>query len=239
MTQTDSQLSFVSLPLREKEERFARLYAIGVPPIECARAAGYDWNGSAEGNAANARRLSQRPKVRARINYLRENRDREVREELRRLTEQRLLLYHENDIGDFYEEREEPWTDKNGNPVLDGEGNPIMRIVQRLKPFSEMTREQRRAIKSLTYTERGRPNLEFYSAFDANREIRKMNGLDMPLTPEQNADKKMSEDEALIKLAQSAAALAEKITDLDEQKTGDRSSDERDGSNSGESESQD
>lgn len=240
MTQTDSQLSFVSLPLREKEERFARLYAVGVPALECARAAGYRWNGSCEGNAANARRLAQRPKIRARIAYLRENRDKEIREELRRITEQRLMLWHETDIGDYYEEREEPFTDPKGNPVLDGEGIPVMRIVQRLKPFSELTREQRRAVESLTYTERGRPNLKLHSAFDANRDLRKMNGLDTPLSPDQQkSESEMSDDEALINLAKTVAALANKIANIDESQTNRGNAGERDDdAHSGQQESQ-
>src|SRR5579864_7862919 len=116
-TRSDSQLSFVAMPLqRDRDERFARLYALGVPALEAARAAGFDWRGSPEGNAGNARRLAQRRNIRARVAYLRANRDAASVAELRRIIEARLMLWHETDIGDYYEEREEPWVDKNGHP---------------------------------------------------------------------------------------------------------------------------
>jgi len=212
MTQTDSQLSFVSFPLpRDRDERFAQLYALGIPPLAAARAAGFDWNGTKEGNEGNARRLAQRPRIRGRIAYWRHNRDAQVQLELRRLIESRLLLWHETDIGDYYEERQEPFLDPKGNPVLDGDGNPIMKVVQRLKPFSELSSEQRRAIKSLTYTERGRPNLELYSALDANRDLRKMNGFDAAIAPEDKPKSAESETDALIN---SVLELTKRINSL-------------------------
>lgn len=214
MTQTDSQLSVVSQPLKERDERFARLYALGIPALEAARASGFKFNGTLEGNAANARKVAQRKRIRDRVAFWRNNRDAQVQAELRRIIESRLLLWHETDIGDFYEDREEPMLDPKGNPILDEYGHPVMRVVQRLRPFSEMSREQRRAIKSLTYTDRGRPNLELYSALDANRDLRKMNNFDAPVSPDEK-DKDQQGD-PLTTLAQTISDLANKLASIDE-----------------------
>lgn len=134
--------------------------------------------------------------------------------ELRHLVHDRLVLWHEVDIGDYYEKREEPMLDGNGEVVRNDDGALVMRTVQRLKDFSDLTPEQRRAIKSLTYTEKGRPNLELYSALDANRDLRKLNGFDAPTKSEDKVH--LSADEALDELLKKAAAAVARLRGADD-----------------------
>ncbi len=213
MTQSDSPASLAN-PLKPRDEKFAQLYALGVPALSAARAAGFTWKGSPEGNAANARRLAQRKKIKARIAQLRNKRDDSAMAELRHLVHDRLVLWHEVDIGDYYEKREEPMLDGNGEVVRNDDGALVMRTVQRLKDFSDLTPEQRRAIKSLTYTEKGRPNLELYSALDANRDLRKLNGFDAPTKSEDKVH--LSADEALDELLKKAAAAVARLRGADD-----------------------
>jgi hypothetical protein len=51
---------------------------------------------------------------------------------------------------------------------------------QRIKLFSELTPEQRLCIHSLTYTEKGKPNLKLYDKQDASKALRQLLGLDAP-----------------------------------------------------------
>jgi hypothetical protein len=196
------------VPLKPRDEKFAQLYALGVPALQAARAAGFNWNGSPAGNAANARKLAQRRKIRARIDWHRANRDAEALGELRHIVHDRLMAWHEVDIGDYYEKREEPFYDKDGEIVRNAEGNPVMWTVERMKAFSDLTPEQRKAIKSLTYTDKGRPNLELYSALDANRDLRKMNGLDVARAADDgDPAMRLGDKEFFAELARQAAEL--------------------------------
>jgi hypothetical protein len=216
MTRSDSH---GAEPLRDKEERFAQLYALGLPALEAAQKAGWRWNGSPQGNAGNARKIAHRPSVRARVAYLRANRDKEAMAELRHIVHDRLMLWHEVDIAEFYETREEEvMFEGEAVMVLDDEGRPVRpltRLVQRLKNFADMTIEQRKAIKGLKWTETGRPNLELYSALDANRDLRKMNGFDAPTQVEDKVS--ISSDAALDRLVESVATLAAKLRAMDDE----------------------
>lgn len=181
-TRSDSPVG--STPLRSiREERFAQLVALGVGTLEAGLQAGYRWQGSDAGNKANGRKLSQRPAIRARVDFLRHNRDAEAMGELRVILHERLMLWHDRDIADFYETVQEPVFTLKGERVLDRNGDQMYRAVQRLKPFDRMTPEQRRCIKGLTYTERG-PQLELYSHENANKELRRLHGLDGPVRSE-------------------------------------------------------
>lgn len=216
MTRSDSALQKYDPSqelTRPKHERFAQLVALDMPSLQAAREAGYEWNGTPTGNAANARRLAQRRRIRERVKWWRGNQAAEVMAEKRRLLEEQLWLYRGTDIADFYETVEEPIFDRHGNVVADEEGKPLTRAVQRLRPFCELSRDQRRQIKSLTYTEKGRPNLELYSALDANRDLRKLNGLDMQRSDdgEENITR-MSDEELHEALARQAAELGINVT---------------------------
>lgn len=124
-------------------------------------------------------KLEQNEAVRNRIAFLAAQ-EKAVHDEKRKRLEERQWLWHDWDIASFYMDVEEPVFDKNGAAVTDEDGKPLMRWHQRLKPFSEIPQELRMCIESLTYTESGRPVLKLYSKADANRELRKINGIDAP-----------------------------------------------------------
>lgn len=210
MTRSDST---GSEPLRDREEHFATLLSLGVPSLTAGLMAGWKWNGSPAGNAANGRRLSQRPQIRARVAYLRANRNEPVRAELAHIVHDRLMLMHEADIGDFYETVEVEDPDADGNPVWVN-GKVRTKVVQRVKPFDRMTPEQRRCVKGLTYTESGRPKLELYSALDANRDLRKMHGLDQAQKLEVDQVSADTE-EAINKMVDMVATIALRVQAID------------------------
>lgn len=129
-------------------------------------------------------KLEQNEEVRARIAFLAAQ-EKTVHDEKRRRLEAWPWLVQDVDIGRFYESVEEPVFDRKGEIVCDAEGNPIMRKRDRIKPLSEIPAELRQCIESITTTESGRVNLKLYSKADANRELRKINGIDAPrLAPE-------------------------------------------------------
>lgn len=195
-----------SQPLKEPHERFSQLLALGIRPSQAAAYVGYRWSDGCR--ESNARRLANRKRVRERADYWRRNQCQEILDAEREIIKQRLWLWHETDIGEFYETQEEPIVTPLGEVVRDADGNPLMRKVQRMKPFSEMTAEQRKAIKSLTYTDKGRPNLELYSALDANRDLRKMNGFDAARTLEDGDPLiRLPDNELFAELTRQAAEL--------------------------------
>jgi hypothetical protein len=165
-----------SNPLRAKHEVFARSLARGLSPTAAAREAGYPT--ATPSDIANARKRSHHPGIRARLAYLVRDEEAVLREQ-RAILMERLWLWHDRDIADYFEEAEEPLLHQ-GQAVLGEDGRPIMRRVQRLKPFAALSPEQRVCIESLTWTEKGRPVLKLYRADEANKELRRMQGLDKP-----------------------------------------------------------
>jgi hypothetical protein len=194
-------------PLRIiKHERVATFLAHGFPQLEAARHGGYP-----DISPENARRLAQRPEVRERVLFLRRG-EKAIREEMRRIAAERLMLWHECDIADFYEDVEEPIFDAEGLPVCGADGRVMTRWAQRLKPFGKIPRDLRMCIDSLTYTERGRPNLKLISKLDANRDIRKMNGLDIQRDVNESDEfRTKSDGEVFAELARQAAELGIEI----------------------------
>ncbi len=122
-------------------------------------------------------KLEQNTDVKARIAYLAAQ-EKAVLDAKRKRIEERQWLWHEVDIAEFYEAVDEPAYDRKGEIMLDADDNPIMRKHNRLKPLSTIPPELRACIESLSYTESGRPILKLYSKADANRELRKINGID-------------------------------------------------------------
>lgn len=122
-------------------------------------------------------KLEQNDAVKARIAFLAAQ-EKALLDAKRRRIEERQWLWHEVDIADFYEAVDEPAYDRKGEIMLDADGNPVMRKHNRLKPLADIPPELRACIESLSYTESGRPILKLYSKADANRELRKINGID-------------------------------------------------------------
>ncbi len=156
-----------SVPLpNPRHELYSRNRAAGLSPTESCRRIGVDPDNGAP------TKFEKRRAVQQRMAWLCRH-EPEVAHERKRYAEERLTLVHDHDIGEFYEVAEEPVFGKTG---IVGH-----RTVQRPKFFSDMTREQRLCVKAYSVTDSGKPNLELHSMIDANRDYRKLHGLDMPV----------------------------------------------------------
>jgi hypothetical protein len=200
-----------SEPLAGKLERFAQMLALRLPPDAAAREAQYPASGEPVTFAANARKRARLASVRSRVKWL-ARQEEEVLAVKRERLEERLWAWHESDIGAFYHMVDEIVFDADGMPILGADGEPKTRTVERLKLFSEMPPEQRLLVKSLRYTERGKPNLELYGADDANRELRKLNGLDVQRTAGEANFDRMSDAQIFHELARQASELGVNVT---------------------------
>ena len=105
-----------------------------------------------------------------------------------------------------------PITDRNGNAVLERNGEPYTKIVTQLKPLEKLTEQQRCLIETITYTESGKPNLKLVSKEYCHRELRKMIGGDAQ--PEQRANdfSQYTDAELLLELDRLANELGIKTT---------------------------
>ncbi len=160
---------------------------------------------AARGNGAKLERL--RPQIRARIAWLGGQKD-EITRRIASEIEAGYCAIKRADIADYYIEVERPVLDKEGNPFLDAvTGEPKTRIVQEIKPFSDMTPEQRFAISSLKYTDSGRPNLELYPRTHAMAELRKMRGIGIQGQDEGDEFSRMSRDELRAFIARELGAI--------------------------------
>jgi hypothetical protein len=85
-----------------------------------------------------------------------------------------------------------------------------MRKIERLKPFSALSPQQRMCIEGLTWTEKGKPNLKLFSKAKANKELRKLIGLDRPtkvaMTDSDGNDKPLTDED---RIRAAAAILAQ------------------------------
>ena len=169
-------------PLRNpRHERFARARSLLTPKLEAYRRAFWDDEReptSAELHAlrGNASKLERNAKVAARIAYL-ARQDEDVLRAKRERLEEFLWLVHEANPADLWEIAEKEKTDGDGEAVFDVDGNPVMVRYQRLKFMSELPEDLQRTVQSIRYTESGRPQVERYSAMQANQELRKLLGI--------------------------------------------------------------
>ena len=160
---------------------------------------------AARGNGAKLER--QHPEIRARIAYLGGQKD-DVTQRIAAEIVSNYCAIMRVDIADYYNEVERPVLDKEGEPVIDPEsGKPKTRMVQEIKPFSQMTPEQRFSISSLKYTDSGRPNLEFYPKPHAVAELRKMLNIGMSSRTDADEFSEMSMEELKEMAAREALAL--------------------------------
>lgn len=169
-------------PLRNpRHERFARARSLLTPKIEAYRRAFDHVDGDLSASEihamrGNASKLERNPKVADRIAYL-ARQDEDVLRAKRERLEEFLWLIHEANPADLWEMAEKEKTDADGEPVLDNAGNPVMTRYQRLKFMAEMPEDLQRTVQSIKYTESGRPQVERYSAMQANQELRKLLGI--------------------------------------------------------------
>ena len=147
---------------------------------EAARKAGYDPNSGA------CSKIEKRRNVQKRIAYLHQHGVADLLAKTKRMLVEFEIGVMEQDYAEYFETVDEPIF-HGGEPVIDANGNKMTRRVAVLKPFDKLTREQRLLVDSLTYTERGRPNLKLYNKHDASDRLRKMLGIDAATKVEQTA----------------------------------------------------
>lgn len=155
-----------------KWESYARERMLCSSRMVAYRNAGFE---SEDDHAArgNAAKLERKGAVRDRIAWLcRQDEDvlRAKRDKIEAIKWEMVNV----DIGNYFVMVERPVLDKEGRPALDDEGQQRTRMIQDVRPFSDMTPEQRSVIQSLKYTDSGRPILEFYSKQWAIVELKKM-----------------------------------------------------------------
>jgi hypothetical protein len=138
----------------ERYERYAHERALMKSKLDAYRAAGFA-SVSDQAASSNASKLEREvPAIRARIAYLSRDRDALIGEKRKRL-EQRLWLYHDGNVADYWETVDVEVRNKKGEMVLDADGKPKMRRITRMKDISQLTPEQQLRIGSIHVNEAG------------------------------------------------------------------------------------
>jgi hypothetical protein len=158
-----------TLPLRNvRHEAFARARAAMEKPLRAMELAGYD-----KPTAGNAARLDRHPHVIARVRHfalsdnalelltLRRNRIRNLLERIA-LVDRTNLVEYADEIIEF-----------DGKPVIVG-GEPLTRKVRQLKPFDDLTEDERLLI------EIDGDKVKTVLRLDAVAQLRKLDSLDGP-----------------------------------------------------------
>src|SRR5262245_2513723 len=203
-----TQFEAGSLPLRtQRLEAYARERALNNSPSAAARAAGY--NGRSDVVGAN---LAKKKNVQARIAWLTRDTEEALRQKRQRL-EAFLWDALESDRANFYETVAVVITDRNGMPTVDRNGLPKTKAVTQLKPLEKLSATERRMIESITYTESGKPNIQFISKEYAHRELRRMVGGDgEPDQQRANEFCNYSDAELMAEIAKLASELQVNVT---------------------------
>jgi len=199
-------------PLRNaRHERYCQLRQLMRPKADAYRQA-FDTEEGYKDHAANgnACKLERRPEVQDRINFLCRRDDDETRLLKARRLEEMLWTIHEVNVADMWEMVEVEKRDGKGNPVLDVEGKPVMKLVQRPKPIHEMSEETQRAVEAITINEAGFVIPKPYSKLQANVELRKLLGIGT-LSRDDGDVGRLSDAELVAQLAQQAKELGIEI----------------------------
>ncbi len=163
-------------PLRRPaHERFARARSLLAPLVEAYREAGLGGDNYVT-DRGNAAKLDRRQDIRNRVAYLTRQPEEQLKAKREKL-EAFLWAAHETNYAEFWETVEEPIRDGDGEVVYDSDGKLVMRKVERIRPFKELSVDQQRMIESLKFTEKGNPILSLYSRMQANIELRKLLGI--------------------------------------------------------------
>jgi hypothetical protein len=157
---------------------------------------------------AGAYALERRHKAVAdRIAYLmRQDADQLVAK--RQRLEENLWQLHEADIGDLFEHAEMPRRNRNGEPILDKHGQPVMRKAWRVRDLDSLPPELRQAIETITLDSDGNlTTAKLVSKIQANQELRKLLGLDRQQPPSQSDLTRLTDAELVAELSRQANEL--------------------------------
>ena len=75
--------------------------------------------------------------------------------EKRKRLEERLWLYHDGNVADYWETIDVEVRDKKGDVVVGADGKPKTRQMTRMKDLSQLTPEQQQRIESIYVNEAG------------------------------------------------------------------------------------
>jgi hypothetical protein len=196
-----------AVPLRnDRHEKFAFRRALLMPKAEAYRAAG--WTAKDDHAAAgNASRLERRSDVAERIAYLRRNGAEQNLRAKRERLEEFLWNVHESKISDLWETIEVEKRDKKGNVVLDAEGKPIMVKRQVPRLLSELSEDAQRVIETCSVDENGRVIPKPYSKMQANSELRKLLGVGITTSEDDDDSRRLSDAQLIARLAELSRML--------------------------------
>jgi hypothetical protein len=198
-----------SRPLRDpKRERFCRLRAVLRPKSDAYRQAGYE-SESDHAAAGNASRLERRKDVMERVAFLTRQEEETIQVKRARI-EEFLWLAHETNAASMWTMVDIPAYDRQGKPILDEDGNPITKKVQRPKPLGEMPEDVQRAIESFSINEAGIVVPKPYSKMQANMELRKFYGFGVG-TRDDDGMPRLSDAELVAQLTAQARELGIQI----------------------------
>jgi hypothetical protein len=201
-----------SRPLsNSKREKYCRLRALMTPRVAAYKQSG--WKVATDAVAGvNAARLESNREIIDRIAYLSRPGEELIRAKRQRL-EEKLWQLHEADIGDLFEHTEIPRKNRNGEPILDKLGQPVMRKAWRVKDLNEIPPELRQAVESITLDSDGNlTTAKLVSKIQANQELRKLLGIDrQPQQPSQSDLTKLTDAELVAELSRQANELGVQI----------------------------
>lgn len=156
-----------------------------------------------------AERLERKPAIAARLQYLTERAIDGIGQKRQRLEEQ-LWGFANANVRDYFEQYQEPITDKNGNPVVDGSGTPKLRTRERPRLLTELPPELAALVEDVTIDSKGRAIPKLYNKLQANKELRAM--LEIGRSSDGKGDvSRLSDAELVAQLADQARALGVNI----------------------------
>ena len=103
----------------------------------------------------NACRLERRTEIRDRIAYLTRQEEDLINEKRQRI-EERLWAMHEPNLQDYFEQYDEPVTDKQGNKIIDERGSFKRRRRERPRLLTELPPDLAALVEDVTIDRRGR-----------------------------------------------------------------------------------
>jgi hypothetical protein len=125
----------------ERYERYAHQRALMKSKLDAYRAAGFA-SVSDQAASSNASKLEREvPAIVARIAYMARDMD-GLRQEKRKRLEERLWLYHDGNVADYWETVDVEVRNKKGDVVLKADGTPKTKQIKRMKDLSQLTPEQ-------------------------------------------------------------------------------------------------
>jgi hypothetical protein len=123
--------------------------------------------------------------------------------------EQSLWAIREANIQDFFEQYDEPVTDKLGNEIIDEGGSPKRRKGERPRLLTDLPPELAALVEDVTIDSKGRAIPKLYNKLQASRELQAM--LDIGRPSDRNDLSRLSDAELVARLKAQAQELGIEI----------------------------